>query len=86
MATAQFPTQHDPELNIMNHVVHNIIPNPLSTTDSPYNVPGSVRALDAHGAKDYLVALEFVDPAHIAVVGMSHGGWGVLSAVSTEAV
>ena len=60
--------------------------NEESICDSPYNVSGSIRALDAHGAKSYLVALEVVDPTHIAVVGMSHGGWGVLSAVSTETV
>lgn len=57
-----------------------------SICESLSNVTASSRALDAHGAKNYLVALEVVDPAHIAVVGMSHGGVGVLSAVSTEAV
>jgi len=57
-----------------------------SICENPFNVPGSTRALDAHGAKNYLLTLEVVDPTHIAVVGMSHGGWGVLSAVSTETV
>ena len=57
-----------------------------SICESPLNVSASSRALDAHGARKYLVALEVVDPAHIAVVGMSHGGVGVLSAVSTETV
>lgn len=54
--------------------------------DSTYKVSGSSRAMDAHGAKDYLLALEFVDPNRIGVVGMSHGGWSVLSAVSNETV
>ncbi len=57
-----------------------------SICERPFKVSESSRALDAHGAKNYLAALEVVDPAHIAVVGMSHGGGAVLSAVSTETV
>ena len=57
-----------------------------SICESPSNVTASSRALDAHGAKDYLVSLKVVDPARIAVVGMSHGGQGVISAVTTETV
>lgn len=41
----------------------------------------SVRADDAHAAKDYLKRLPFVDRDRIAVMGMSHGGWTTLSAV-----
>ncbi len=58
----------------------------VSICDSPSNVMTSSRALDAHGARNYLAALDLVDPAHIGVVGMSLGGEGVLSAVSTEVV
>ncbi len=57
-----------------------------SICDSPSDVTVSSRSLDAHGAKNYLIALDVVDPAHIAVVGMSHGGTSVLSAVSTDNV
>jgi dienelactone hydrolase len=39
------------------------------------------RALDAYGAKQYLSTLSFVDPARIAVIGMSHGGVTVLEAI-----
>ncbi len=45
------------------------------------SISGETRALDAHGAKTYLAGLPFVDPARIAVLGMSHGGWATLSAV-----
>lgn len=57
-----------------------------SICGSPSSVTASSRALDAHGAKNYLVALDLVDPAHIGVVGMSHGGGAVLSAVTTAIV
>ena len=40
-----------------------------------------VRALDAYGAKRYLSTRSFVDPARIAVMGMSHGGMTVLEAI-----
>lgn len=49
-------------------------------------VTSSIRALDAHGAKNYLVSLDYVDSVRIGVVGMSHGGTGVLSAVSAQTV
>lgn len=39
------------------------------------------RALDAYGAKRYLSTLAYVDPARIAVMGMSHGGMTVLEAI-----
>ena len=39
------------------------------------------RALDAYGAKQYLSARPFVDPARIAVFGMSHGGMVVLEVI-----
>lgn len=39
------------------------------------------RALDAFGAKRYLSTRSFVDPARIAVMGMSHGGWTVLETI-----
>jgi dienelactone hydrolase len=40
------------------------------------------RALDTYGAKQYLSTLSFVDPARIAVIGMSHGGWTVFKAIA----
>ncbi len=43
------------------------------------------RALDAHGAKAYLAAQPFIDSKHIAIMGMSHGGWSLLSAISADA-
>ena len=39
------------------------------------------RALDAYGAKRYLSTRSFVDPARIAVMGMSHGGMTVLETI-----
>ena len=39
------------------------------------------RALDAYGAKRYLSTRSFVDPARIAVFGMSHGGMTVLETI-----
>jgi dienelactone hydrolase len=39
------------------------------------------RALDAYGAKRYLSTRSFVDPARIAVMGMSHGGNSVLETI-----
>jgi dienelactone hydrolase len=39
------------------------------------------RALDAYGVKQYLSTRSFVDPARIAVMGMSHGGWTVLEII-----
>lgn len=46
------------------------------------------RALDAHGAREFLSARAFVDPDRIAVIGMSHGGMAALEAIrqSTYAV
>jgi dienelactone hydrolase len=41
-------------------------------------VPVRVRALDAYGALAYLRTLPNVDPAHIGIVGFSHGGGAVL--------
>lgn len=43
-------------------------------------ITGEMRALDAYGAKAFLTGLPFLDPARIAVLGMSHGGWAVLDA------
>jgi dienelactone hydrolase len=40
-----------------------------------------LRALDAYGAKRYLSSRPFVDPARIAVFGMSHGGMTVLEVI-----
>ena len=40
-----------------------------------------LRALDAYGAKQYLSSRQFVDPARIAVFGMSHGGMTVLEVI-----
>jgi len=39
------------------------------------------RALDAYGAKRYLSTRSFVDPARIAVMGLSHGGMTVLETI-----
>ncbi len=39
------------------------------------------RALDAFGARAYLSSLNAIDPARIAVMGMSHGGASVLEAI-----
>lgn len=47
----------------------------------PGSISGQTRALDAHGAKAFLAGVPFVDSARIAVLGMSHGGWAVLSAI-----
>ena len=47
-------------------------------------VSSTKRALDAHGAKLYLQALPYVDPTRIAIMGMSHGGWSTLAAISTN--
>jgi dienelactone hydrolase len=41
-------------------------------------VPVRVRALDAYGALAYLRTLPNVDPAHIGIVGFSHGGGAIL--------
>jgi dienelactone hydrolase len=41
-------------------------------------VPVRERALDAYGALAYLRTLPNVDPAHIGIVGFSHGGGAVL--------
>ena len=59
-----------------------------------YNVCGEIvaevgpriRALDAHAGKDYLKSLPFIDGDKIGVVGWSHGGMTVLSAVSNDAI
>ena len=42
------------------------------------------RAVDAYGAKQYLSRRSFVDPARIAVMGMSHGGNAVLEAINQK--
>ncbi|KQZ26665.1 hypothetical protein ASD50_04575 [Mesorhizobium sp. Root552] len=50
------------------------------------SITGETRALDAYGAKAFLAAMPFVDPARIAVFGMSHGGWAVLNAASRATI
>ena len=52
-----------------------------SVCDASRVVGGLTRALDAHGAKSYLAGVTFVDPARIAVLGMSQGGSSVLQAI-----
>ena len=48
-----------------------------------YHTIGShKRAQDSFDAKSYLSGLPFVDRDRIAVLGWSHGGWGVLRAIS----
>jgi len=44
-------------------------------------IPTPMRAQDAHDAKSYLAGLPFVDRNQIALMGWSHGGWSVLSAI-----
>ena len=53
----------------------------VSICRNPWQIPSHLRALDAHGAKTFLAKLPQVDPDRIAVMGMSHGGWGPLQAV-----
>ena len=55
--------------------------------------PGSIETVtadtacrDAYAAKAYLSSLSFVDPEHIAVIGWSHGGIAVLSAVDRSLI
>lgn len=52
-----------------------------SICDRTGSISGETRARDAHGAKAFLAGVPFVDPARIAVLGMSHGGWAVLNAI-----
>ncbi|MBV8535115.1 MAG: dienelactone hydrolase family protein [Alphaproteobacteria bacterium] len=42
---------------------------------------GEVRAADAYGALAYLRSLPDVDGRHIGIMGGSHGGWTVMSAM-----
>lgn len=53
-----------------------------SICESGASITGEMRALDAYGAKTFLSSLPLVDPARIAVLGMSHGGWAVLNVAS----
>lgn len=39
------------------------------------------RALDAHGAREFLSTRAFVDPNRVAVMGLSHGGMATLEAI-----
>ncbi len=57
--------------------VFNICTNPFNKA-SP-----QVRALDAHGALNYLQNLDFIDPDRVAVIGWSHGGNGAMESVSS---
>jgi dienelactone hydrolase len=43
---------------------------------------GRARAVDVAASLAYLRGLPFVDPARIAAVGWSHGGWSVLDALA----
>ena len=40
------------------------------------------RALDAYGALDFLAAQDFIDPAHVIVLGFAEGGTTALSVAS----
>lgn len=57
-----------------------------SICQSGGSITGEMRALDAYGAKAFLAAMPLVDPARIAVFGMSHGGWAVLNAASQSTI
>ncbi len=50
--------------------------------DNPKKIGFLTRACDAYDAKSYLAGLPFVDSKRIAVIGWSHGGVTVLSALS----
>lgn len=47
-------------------------------------IPARMRAFDAYGALAYLRTLPDVDPAHIGVIGFSHGGGAVLYTENAE--
>ena len=47
-----------------------------------YRIGPLLRACDSHDAKSYLAGLPFVDSKRIAVIGWSHGGWTILSALN----
>ena len=48
----------------------------------PPRPPGSLmRALDTHGARTFLTSLPFVEPEHIAVMGLSQGGSTTMQAI-----
>ncbi len=55
-----------------------------SVCPRPSKITSLDRALDAYGAKQFLLTLPDVDLNNIYLMGMSHGGWGVLSAVSAD--
>ena len=52
-----------------------------SVCNRPGVVPGHIRGMDAHGAKQYLSKHPSVDPERIGIMGMSHGGWATLNAL-----
>lgn len=54
----------------------------LTVCDGRSSVTPWSRALDAYGAKNYLLTLPFVDSTRIVIMGMSHGGWAVLHAIN----
>ncbi len=58
--------------------------SPSAVIKKAFTVPHDIRARDAHGAKDYLSRLPFVDKDRIAVMGWSHGGLStIVSAMDT---
>lgn len=56
---------------------------PQGVCNNPGRLDPLIRAQDAYGALIHLQTLPFVDPARIALIGWSHGGWSVLTAVDS---
>ncbi len=53
----------------------------VSVCGAPYRVGPAHRARDAHAGRAYLARQTYIDRRRIGVIGWSHGGWGVLSAL-----
>ena len=51
----------------------------------PDPLTGPMRANDLYAAANYLKTLSPIDGERMAVMGLSHGGWTVLAAATTEA-
>jgi dienelactone hydrolase len=68
-------------------IVDSFTPRGLSNVCSHgMTLPGRERAVDALAAAAYLRSRNDIDPAHIGVLGYSHGGWSALAAARENVV
>lgn len=63
--------------------VDSVTPREITTLcEAPYTIHPGRRARDVYGALTYLRTREDVDPRRVAAVGLTHGAWSLMYALT----